>query len=337
MHVDSFVIVGATKNFANDLMYAFWGKDETPRGLGWKNAINLHRNYRVPVAYPYTPGQSSMINRGPKHGGVQIVWHVRDPRQWVGMNGCTLRKDVNVVEVSRREHSSTHGGVALPPSYGVVFRPGGIGLSAGGSAGVVVKVNKFVPRLSHPLVIKPPEQPRRFGSVILGRRSFMRSPFGHHYSSQGSGRASSSSSGGAGPSPLSRSSLAHDDLIEGRSSVETRGRGCYESKRGGYSENELAETEAAMSVLEEKGEEEEGEGGKKKSRCNSSSSSFWRPSRIPVYIRKRARSLTRSKSKVVVDDGASDGKKAGFGKLVKKASKDVLGKGFFGKKGGCTG
>ncbi|KAK3985293.1 hypothetical protein QBC44DRAFT_162263, partial [Cladorrhinum sp. PSN332] len=124
MHVDSFILVGATKNFANDLMYAFWGKDETPRGPGWKNAINRHRNYRVPVAYPYTPGQSSMISRGPKQGGVQIAWHVRDPRQWIGMNGCTLRKDVNVVEVSRKDHTGSNG---LPPSYGVVFKPGAVG------------------------------------------------------------------------------------------------------------------------------------------------------------------------------------------------------------------
>ncbi|KAK3985294.1 hypothetical protein QBC44DRAFT_335412 [Cladorrhinum sp. PSN332] len=189
--------------------------------------------------------------------------------------------------------------------------------------------------------MKPPEQPRRFSSVILGRRSFMRSPFGHRH---GIGRAPSSSSG-AGPSPLSRSSLAHDDLAseKGRTSEDVRGNSAASGKGVGGD----GEAEVAMSVLDEKDEDAEGEGQEDgdggRGSCKKKSS-FWRPSRIPVLIRKHARSLTRSKSKAAAtvddddndddDDGDDDGKKARFGKLVKKASKDVLGKGFFGGGGG---
>ncbi|KAK4225424.1 hypothetical protein QBC38DRAFT_264412 [Podospora fimiseda] len=314
MHVDSFIIVGATKNFANDLMYAFWGNEETPRGPGWKNAINRHRNYRVPVAYPYTPGQSSMINRGPKQGGVQIAWHVRDPRQWIGMNGCTLKKDVNVVEVNRKDPTGSNG---FTPSYGVVFKPGGgprcNGVRSGqGGPEVVVKVNKFVPKVSGPVVMKPPEQPRRFGSVILGRRSFSCGPFGHHH---GMGRTSSNK---ARPSPLSGSSLVNSSTEKGRDLDDVRASSAAEKGSGGD-----VDTEAAMSsLLEEKDEDAQpdGDGVSCKKR------GFWGPSKIPVQIRKHTWSLTRSRSKGVDKD---DGEKARFGKLVKKASKDVLGKRFF--------
>ncbi|KAK4159422.1 hypothetical protein QBC43DRAFT_304661 [Cladorrhinum sp. PSN259] len=398
--------VGGTKSFANELIYAFWGKTEIPRGPGWKSILNRHRNYRIALAYPYTPGQSSMINRGPKSGGVQIVWHVRDPRNWIGVDGCTLRKDVRVVEVWRDDGTGTGTGTEkkgmttkqLPPSYGVVFKAGptlitpGCGGGGGGMAGVfgggsgskesglVVKVNKSVPKLSHPVVMKPPEQPGgRFGSVILRRRSFMRCSSGHHShghghgvlsrasncsigSGSGSGGGGGGAGGGVGPSPLSKSSLAGDDLtakLGQASSLDDMRKSS--SEKGGVRQVHVCDEHGiAMSVMEENDEEEEEEEEEDSGPCKSrkkSSSSCWKSSRIPVVIRNlQARSLTRSKSKVQQPSTDhhhhdEDGKRGGggggarFGKLVKKASKDVLGKRFFSsssgssssRKAGCIG
>lgn len=99
--VDNLCIAGTSRAYAHLLIASLWGRDR-PRNLALQ--IQKHCQYRTPsCAYPFTPGQSSVVDFGPPRG-LGVVRHVQDPRNWRGPYGCALRRDVTVKE---EEH---HGG-----------------------------------------------------------------------------------------------------------------------------------------------------------------------------------------------------------------------------------
>ncbi|KAK5657430.1 hypothetical protein OQA88_3002 [Cercophora sp. LCS_1] len=125
--VDNLCIAGASKAYAHLLIVALWGRDR-PGNL--VKQIRKHCQYRTPsCAYPFTPGQSSVIDFGPSRG-VRLVRHVQDPRKWRGPYGCALRRDVTVKEEDRdgaqTYYSALAEGIDGGPSSRVYFGAGGM-------------------------------------------------------------------------------------------------------------------------------------------------------------------------------------------------------------------
>ena len=92
--VDSLCIVGASKAYSHGLIDALWGKDRP-------SDIRECCQYRTPSsAYPFTPGQRSVVDYGPLIG-VREVCHLQDPRKWRGLYGCALSQNAVVTEMPR--------------------------------------------------------------------------------------------------------------------------------------------------------------------------------------------------------------------------------------------
>ncbi|KAK3346605.1 hypothetical protein B0T25DRAFT_282026 [Lasiosphaeria hispida] len=139
--VDSLCIVGTNKAYAHQLILALWGRDgpmppsspfhsrqpsnasthltssttPTPTAVLRTDAssttsssltardVGKHCQYRTPsCAYPFTPGQRSVVDYGPPRG-LRVIKHVTDPRKWRGLYGCALSPNVAVTEVVRED------------------------------------------------------------------------------------------------------------------------------------------------------------------------------------------------------------------------------------------
>ncbi|KAK4197371.1 hypothetical protein QBC40DRAFT_285606 [Triangularia verruculosa] len=314
--VDSLTVVGTTKGYANELIYAIWGKDEIPRGPGWKARIEKHRKYRTAGTFPFTPGQRSALTRS---GSLQITRHMRDPRSWVGSYGCKLRPEIKIVE-SKLVPGETKYGFQWndEPNCGP---PGGVL--------TIVKLpsDKHLPNV----VMKPAESPQRFSSMLLSR-AFNRTPKGIRppLSAPSSPllnttpvTATVPASGSASPSITKPSSLSQITFLGEESSDE-----------GQHQEKQPPPNFQAHPM------EDEGDDHWKRH--------FWKPSKIPLgsLIKKHAKSVTKKRSSNKLSEAASEhdshsgaacvgseDQKGTFGKLIKRASSNVLGKGFFGKRG----
>ncbi|KAK0665959.1 hypothetical protein QBC41DRAFT_158154 [Cercophora samala] len=312
--LDSLTIVGTTRSYANELIYAVWGKDEIPRGPGWKTQIEKHRKYRTAGTFPFTPGQRSALTRS---GSLQITRHMRDPRCWLGSYGCRLRPEVKIVE-SKLVPGKTKYGFHWneEPRSGP---PGGVL--------TIVKLpsDKHLPKV----VMKPAESPQRFSSIILSR-AFNRTPKGIRPppSAPSSPLLNTTPASAAAPalesvSPLitKPSPLSQITFLGEESSDESQHKSQQSSPNPGSQHVE---------------EEDDDDHWRRH---------FWKPSKIPLgtLIKRHAKSITKKRSSNKLNEaepeqdshsaGGSEDQKGTFGKLMKRASSNVLGKGFFGKRG----
>ncbi|KAK4187797.1 hypothetical protein QBC35DRAFT_451936 [Podospora australis] len=271
--IDSLLMCGTTKNYANEFIYAIWGADEVPRGPDFRKAIAPHRHFRTARAYPYTPGQSSVINRyDVSNRHVSLAIHDRNPQLWKGAHNCRLRDDVHLIEQKHTPGSTT---------YGLVWKQSSLINTA--------VITSATPKI-HQLLIMPPEKPRRSNWVILSRPSFLKKSMIYTPKS----------------SVLSQKSLLSPSVLPAGSD-EPKGKTSLrvEAKTEPALEPEPdLEMEVDSGVQEKKG--------------------LWRPSKIPLLIKKRARSFVLTRSRSAASDDTSGDSKRSFGKLVKKASSNVL-------------
>ncbi|KAK0736035.1 hypothetical protein B0T21DRAFT_366171 [Apiosordaria backusii] len=314
--IDSLIVVGTTRSYANELIYAVWGKDEIPRGPGWKAQIEKHRKYRTAATFPFTPGQRSALTRPGKNGGLQLTRHTRDPRNWMGSYGCKLRPEVKIVEsnlVPGRTKYGFHWNEQLgsSPMSGVL---------------TIVKLpsDKHLPKL----VMKPVESTQSFSSIILSR-AFNRTPRGIRPPPAGpsspllnttSVSATAPGSGSISP-PITKPSPLSQITFLGEESAD-------EGQQNGQQSSLHTEAEHP---------EEDGEDHWKRH--------IWKPPKIPLgqLIKRHAKSITKKRSSNRLSEAeseqdnqsgaGSEDQKGTFGKLMKRASSSVLGKGFFGKRG----
>lgn len=171
--VDGLCIVGTDKAYAHKLIRALWGKD-LPLGIALK--ISKHCHYRTPsCAYPFTPGQRSVVDYGPPRG-LRMVRHVSDPRKWRGLYGCALSQNVHVTEVPR--------GHGRSPLYKLAIK-------SADSASTTPAATHHRSRSVSPTKTSPSRIP------VMKRKSFSGNPFlGKAH--LGSPRSSEASEGGRG-------------------------------------------------------------------------------------------------------------------------------------------
>ncbi|KAK0725223.1 hypothetical protein B0H67DRAFT_124495 [Lasiosphaeris hirsuta] len=178
--VDSLCIVGANKAYARQLILALWGGDgpislfqpfhsrqssstssklsssttptptavirTAPNGTTSSTMtvrdISKHCQYRAPsCAYPFTPGQRSVVDYGPPRG-LRVIKHVTDPRKWRGLYGCALSPNVTVTEIVREDGGVRYkvgGSGAVLPVPGLLAIPGLGGAPVVGS-GKMIKI-----------------------------------------------------------------------------------------------------------------------------------------------------------------------------------------------------
>ncbi|KAK4176577.1 hypothetical protein QBC36DRAFT_7257 [Triangularia setosa] len=314
--IDSLTVVGTTRSYANELIYAVWGKDEIPRGPGWKAKIEKHRKYRTAAIFPFTPGQRSALTRS---GGLQVTRHMRDPRGWVGSYGCSLRPEVKIVESEL---------VLGKTKYGFHWNEE-LGSGPPGSVVTIIKVpsDKHLPNV----VMKPTESHQHSSSVTLSRAfnrtpkfirpasSALSSPLLHTTSAS----ATAPASGLVSPPITKPSPLSQIAFLEEESSDE------------GQQKSHQSSPNPEARYMEEDGDDHW--------RRHS-----WKPSKIPVgsLIKKHAKSIRKKMSTNRLSeagleqdshsDAGSEDQKGTFRKLLKRASSNVLRKSFFGKKGTQT-
>ncbi|KAK3317811.1 hypothetical protein B0T19DRAFT_298581 [Cercophora scortea] len=96
--IDTLCIIGASKAYVSQVVLALRGEGQPAKA----EDLSLYCHYRAPsCTYPFTPGQSSALDYGPKNGGVRIAKHTADPREWAGLYGCRLSQNVTVTKIDR--------------------------------------------------------------------------------------------------------------------------------------------------------------------------------------------------------------------------------------------
>lgn len=102
--VDTLTITGAPKDLAEDPVLALSGKDHPLYSDEIRrHELDAHCTWRYPAReYPLTPGanQSSMLDYGPKIGGLTLVRHDRDGGGWEGKYGCRMVPEPGVDHVA---------------------------------------------------------------------------------------------------------------------------------------------------------------------------------------------------------------------------------------------
>ncbi|KAK4665075.1 uncharacterized protein QC763_511660 [Podospora pseudopauciseta] len=312
-HIDSLTIVGTTRSYANELIYAVWGQDEIPRGPGWKTRIEKHRKYRTAATFPFTPGQRSALTRS---GRLQITRHTRDPRCWVGSYGCRLRPEVKLAE-SKLVPGKTKYGF----QWNEEVRPGPPG-------GVLTIVKLPADEHLTKVVMKPAKSPQRFTSTILSK-VFNRTPKGIRPP------LSAPSSPGLNTTPTSTVAPASGPVSPSITKPSPLSQITYlgeESNDEGRHKLRQSSPNSDAQHMEDDGDDHW-------------KRHFWKPSKIPLgtLIKRHAKSITKKISSNKLGEinsehdshsgGGSEDQKGTFGKLMKRASSNVLRKGFFGKRG----
>lgn len=105
--LNSFCIAGADRVCAQSLNSAFWKTDRPPKGVRLLDCAPSR-------AYPYLPGQCSVIDYGPHF--VQAVPHSENPRLWRGHFGCRLSSDAVVIEIPGENGEPSKYHIAPPKS-----------------------------------------------------------------------------------------------------------------------------------------------------------------------------------------------------------------------------
>ena len=189
--VDGLCIVGTDKTYAHKLIRAMWGKD-LPVGITLK--IGKHCHYRTPsCAYPFTPGQCSVVDYGPPRG-LRMVRHVSDPRKWRGLYGCELSQKVQVTEVPR--------GHGRSPIYKLVVKSD-VNTTPAAAAAATHRCRSVSPTKTSPSRIP-----------VMKRKSFSGNPFSGKAHLMNS-RSSESSEGGTSTERGALSPTAFASIVPG--------------------------------------------------------------------------------------------------------------------------